>query len=256
MTASPAHGTTVVTGAAGGIGRAIVTRLLGSGRHVVALDRSAEALAALTADLPSDRLSSRVCDVTSEDDVRSIAADLTTGDVPVTGLVNNAAIMRGGVGLEDLDVATWRETLDVNLTGTFLCMREIGRAMLDRGGAIVNISSAAGLVAGPFRGSYSASKAAVVMVSRQAAVEWGPRQVRVNVVCPGLVVTPMSEHQYADPGHAEARIRRVPLRRVAEVDEVADAVAFLLSPESAYVNGATLQVDGGLAVAGLAGVNA
>lgn len=254
---SPTHAmTTVVIGAAGGIGKAITSKLATAGHHVVAIDRSDKTLEDLVKSIPESQLTTYRCDITSESEVERVAEDVEAHQGRISGLVNSAAIMSGGDGLESVDVHTWRNVLDVNLTGTFLCLRAFGSQMLDRGGAVVNISSAAGIVPGPFRGAYSVSKAGVLMLTQQAAVEWGPRNVRVNAVCPGLVITPMSEHQYTNHAKATDRVMSVPMRRVAAVDEIADTVVYLLSNASTYVNGAILCVDGGLHVAGFAGINA
>jgi NAD(P)-dependent dehydrogenase (short-subunit alcohol dehydrogenase family) len=145
------------------------------------------------------------------------------------------------VSLED-----WNLLLSVNLTGYLLCAQAFGKAMIERGrGAIVHTASIAGSNAQAFSGAYSVSKAGVLMLSRQLAVEWGPHGVRSNVLSPGLVRTPMSEEFYLAPGVAERRAAAVPLGRVGTPEDMAQAVLFLASDRAGFINGQEIIVDGG-----------
>jgi NAD(P)-dependent dehydrogenase (short-subunit alcohol dehydrogenase family) len=158
-------------------------------------------------------------------------------------LVNNAAIRRPGA-LETLSLADWNALLSVNLTGYFLCAQAFGRAMLAAGeGGLVHIASQAAVLAHPASGAYSVGKAGVNMLSRQLAVEWGPRGVRSNAVHPGFVHT--GQALYTQPGVTERRSAAVPMRRIGQPEDTAHAVLFLASPLATYVNGAELAVDGG-----------
>ena len=225
----------VVTGAARGIGATIADRLATDGFDVVRLDlHESEGV--------------RACDVTDASAVEATAAEI--GDIDV--LVNNAGVWPFGA-LEDVSSAQFRAAIDVNLMGTFHCTQAFGRPMLDRdpgtrGGtpAIVNIVSIAAHSANPSVGGYSSSKSAVLALTRQTALEWGPRGVRCNAVGPGLVPTPGTGAVYDDDRVSAARASAVPLRRLGEPEDISGVVSFLVSPDAAYVTGQVLYVDGGL----------
>jgi 3-oxoacyl-[acyl-carrier protein] reductase len=171
-----------------------------------------------------------------------LASDHGTLDV----LVNNAGIQRHG-SLAELSWETWSSVIDVNLHGVFNCLQAAGRIMLDAGGgAIVNITSIGAERGASGRAPYTASKAAVIALTRSASVEWATRRVRVNAVGPGYVDTGLFREAAAsgalDP---ETILARIPARRLALPEEVAAAVSFLVSDGAAYITGQTLFVDGG-----------
>ena len=218
----------VVTGAARGIGAAIADRLAADGFEVIRLDLTAgEGVLA--------------GDVSDGADVHRLAAQVG----PVDVLVNNAGIWLFSA-LEETSTADFDRVMKVNLGGTFNCTQAFGRSMLDRGGCIINVVSIAAAAASPGVGAYSPSKAAVVALTRQTAVEWGPRGVRCNAVGPGLVPTPGANAVYNDERVRVARAGAVPLRRLGEPTDIANVVGFLASPAAAYVNGQVIYVDGGL----------
>jgi len=218
----------VVTGGARGIGAAIGDRLRADGYEVVALD-------------VVDGADVVHCDVSDPASVRAAAELIGPADV----LVNNAAIWRFAP-LEDVTVDDFDQVLAVNVRGPFLCSQAFGAGMLARrSGAIVNIVSIAANLADPSVGAYSPSKAALLALTRQTAVEWGPRGVRCNAVGPGLVPTD-GARVYDDPDVRRRRARAVPLQRLAEPSEIAEVVAFLASDRAAYVTGQVIYVDGGL----------
>lgn len=233
-----------VTGAGGGIGRAVAVAFAEAGATPVLLDRDAAStaetaslLSGMGVDAPAIE-----CDITDPASVKAAAAQAGPCDV----LVNNAGILRPGP-LASLSLDEWNQLMAVNLTGYFLCAQAFGASMLERrSGAIVHTASIAGRHPQPFSGAYSVSKAGVVMLSQLLAVEWGPSGVRSNVVSPGLVRTPMSESFYQTPGVAEKRAAMVPIGRVAGPKDIADVAVFLASSRAAYVNGEDLCADGGL----------
>ncbi|MBW8270848.1 SDR family NAD(P)-dependent oxidoreductase [Caldovatus aquaticus] len=238
----------VVTGGAGGIGRAIGAGFAGAGARVALLDRDGAGAEAAAAALRAGGAEAigLACDTTDPAAVEAAAAEVQRRLGAADVLVNNAGILRPGP-LESLSLADWNQVLAVNLTGYLLCAQAFGRQMrARRRGAMVHVASIAALEPQTNSGAYSASKSAVAMLSRQIAAEWGPWGIRSNAVCPGLVRTPMSQAFYAVPGVEERRKAMVPVRRIAEPEDIADAVLFLASARAAYVNGATLLVDGGL----------
>lgn len=226
----------VVTGAAGGIGGACMAAFRAAGARCVALDRS-------VTESDGDTI---LCDVTDPAAVAAAAAEVAQRHGGVDVLVNNAGILRPG-GLATLSPADWQQVLDVNLTACLLTAQAFGARMRARGGgAMVHVSSIAATQPQPFSGAYSPGKAALAMLSRQLAAEWGPAGIRSNLVSPGLVETPLSAPFYAAPGVRAARESMVPLGRIGAPADMADAVVFLASPRAAYVTGQEIVVDGGL----------
>lgn len=217
----------VVTGGARGIGAAIVERLRADGLEVIVLDV-----------IPSAGVVQ--CDVSDADAVAAVAADIG----PIDVLINNAAIWRFAP-LEDVPIGDFDRVIAVNVRGPFLCSQAFGRGMLGRRhGSIINIVSIAAALADPAVGAYSASKAGLLALTRQTAVEWGPRGVRCNAVGPGLIPTD-GAGVYDNAEVRGQRARAVPLQRLGAPAEVAEVVAFLSSERAAYVNGQVIYVDGG-----------
>ncbi|MGI9598431.1 MAG: SDR family NAD(P)-dependent oxidoreductase, partial [Acidimicrobiales bacterium] len=166
--------------------------------------------------------------------------------------VNNAGIVRFGP-LTDIDEDEWRAVLETNLTGTFLAGRAAARRMMAAGGgSIINIASINGVLPGINGGPYPASKAGIAMLTSQMALEWGPSGVRVNSVAPGLIDGGMGSEILADEETRRGRTALVPLGRLGSVEDVADAVLFLASDRSSYLNGTQLVVDGGIVQTALA----
>jgi|SRR5579875_400393 NAD(P)-dependent dehydrogenase (short-subunit alcohol dehydrogenase family) len=236
----------VVTGAARGIGFEVARRFLSEGSRVFLCDRDSQGLAEALSQLSREgEVGSAVCDVGHEDQVESMAA--AAGDFlgRVDVLVNNAGVAAIAPVLRET-TSEWDEILRVNLRGCFLVARVIGASMAQSGGgAIVNMSSTNGLVAEVGYAAYNASKAGLLLLSQTMAVELAPLGVRVNCVCPGYIVTPMSK-QLDDPAFVRAYVRdNIPLGRTGTPGDVASAVVFLASEESAFITGTSLVVDGG-----------
>jgi meso-butanediol dehydrogenase / (S,S)-butanediol dehydrogenase / diacetyl reductase len=242
-----------VTGAAHGIGRATALRFASEGASVAVLDvRDAEG-EEVAAECGRAGGAGRYynCDVTDPGAVTAavqrVAADLKTIDV----LHANAGRLRAGTVLET-DLDEWSRILAVNVTGMYLVVRQIVPVMrAGGGGAIVTTGSISGLFGEPALTAYTASKAAVVNMTRSLAIDLAPAGIRVNCVCPGWVDTgfndPQFEHDQMSDEDIQALIdRTVPLRRQGEPEEMAAAVAFLASSDASYITGQTLVVDGGL----------
>ena len=234
----------IVTGAASGIGAATAGALAGRGDHVVCVDLD-EAGAVRTAD-QLDGAIGIGADVTVADDCEQMVAAALDHWGDIDAAVACAGIEIGGSAL-DIDPATFRRVVDVNLTGSFLTAQAAARAMRSRGhgGAIVLIGSINSHMALPGAAAYCASKGGVHMLGKALAVDLAPFGIRVNVVGPGVTDTPMSADTLADPDRSARFLGRIPLGRAADPDEIAAAVSFLTSDVSSYVTGAFLPVDGG-----------
>lgn len=231
----------LVTGGADGIGLAIAQALAAAGHRVTIADLDADKARARAAELGSSHRGI-ACDVADEALVRAVALS-----APFDVLVNNAGIGDSHLPTLEQDVAAFRRVLDVHLTGTFLMSREVARGMVERRrGAIVNLSSIAGLTGLPRRNAYGAAKAGIAAMTRSMACEWAASGVRVNAVAPAYVETALVK-KLADAGRIDlpTLARRTPIGRLIRVEEVAAAVAFLASDAAGAITGAVLPVDGG-----------
>ncbi len=238
----------LVTGGGQGIGAAIAAAADAEGWTVGVLDLDGDAAGHVAAELgpPAVALQADAADPASVEAALDAFAAATGRPAP-DGVVANAGIVRFGPLLE-LDEADWRAVVDVNLTGTFVVARAAARRMVSAGrpGSIVAVTSMNGVAPGPGAGAYGATKAAVALLVKQMAIEWGPHGIRANAVAPGLIDAGMSAPIYADPEVRRRRTERVPLGRLGTGADVAAAVAFLLSEEAAYISGTELLVDGGV----------
>jgi NAD(P)-dependent dehydrogenase (short-subunit alcohol dehydrogenase family) len=232
----------VVTGAAGGIGRAIAQRLARDGRTVAMLDMDKDTVHAAAESVPG--AIEVIADVSDETSVNA-ALDGLPGIATLA--VNSAGIVRYGP-LAGQTMEEFLAVVQVNLVGTFIVARGVARRLMeaDLGGSIVNITSMNGVAPGPNAGAYGATKAGVALLTQQMAIEWGSFGIRVNAVAPGLVDAGMSRRTLADPVVREARQSKVPLARLGNGDDIAAAVSFLASDEAAYITGQNLLVDGGV----------
>lgn len=239
----------MVTGGASGIGRACVEAFAEQGCSVLIVDRDAAAAAALAATLP-DALTV-AADVASADDCERAVELALDRWGRIDALVTAAGIVRGGRA-DEHGVDDFREVLDVNLTGSYLAARAVGRAMIaaGRGGAIVLVGSILSAVALPGRAAYAASKGAVRMLGQVLALDWAEFGINVNVVGPGIAATPMSDVQMADPARRAQLLGAIPVGRLATPAEIAGVVSFLCSPAASYMTGSFVPVDGGFLAGG------
>jgi NAD(P)-dependent dehydrogenase (short-subunit alcohol dehydrogenase family) len=231
----------VVTGAAGGIGRATCQALLADGMTVIGLDLDVTTLGGSTT-------ASYAVDVTDAEQVDSAVAGILERWSRIDVLVNNAGITGSSAATtaHETPVEEFDRVIAVNVRGPFLCARAVLPSMLEAGsGHIITIASAAGIVAFPGRCAYTTSKGAALQLARSLAVDYGPLGIRSNAICPGMVETPMTQWRLDQPD-LRARIEaQIPLGRVATPAEIADAVSVLASGRLAYANGLPLVIDGG-----------
>jgi A-factor type gamma-butyrolactone 1'-reductase (1S-forming) len=242
----------VITGAAGGIGRASALTFAREGAKVVLGDRAEDALAE-TARLVSEAggdASWRATDVTRREDVVALVALATERHGRVDCAFNNAGIPGGMQPFAEHSDEQFESVMDINVRGAWMCVQEEIKAMLRTGGgSIVNASSGLGMIAAPQVAAYVTSKHAVLGLTRAAALEYPRRGIRVNAVLPGVVDTAMPQEMFAAaPGAIDTIGETSPMGRLARPEEVAEAAAWLCSDRSSYVNGHGLVVDGGIVI--------
>jgi NAD(P)-dependent dehydrogenase (short-subunit alcohol dehydrogenase family) len=247
---------TIVTGSAGGIGRAIALAMAQAGARVVVSDtRTTEGKVTVdTIRAAGGEAIFVACDVSNSDQVsRLVTASLEHfGRLDV--LINNAGISGGSSLAHELELETWDKVMAVNLRGPFLCAKYALPHLISNGaGVIINIASTYGLIGAPLAPAYCASKAGVVNLTRQLAVDYGPHKIRVNAICPGYVETDMGgfrtslppEESAAANARREANAALQPIGRQAQALEIARVAVFLACDESSFMTGSILTVDGG-----------
>ena len=246
--------TALISGGGTGIGAAIAARFVREGAKICITGRRKEMLDVAIESFPSGSAATCQGDVANGEDVKRMVATAFEFGGRIDVLVNNAGVGAvGGVVGHDIDL--WHQTIEINLTGPFLLMREaIPRMIKGGGGSIISISSVAGLRCSPESAAYSASKAGLIMLAQQIALDYGKYGIRSNVVCPGWVRTPMSEYEMDElsktintdrEGAFKEVTKYLPINQVAVPDDVASLCLYLASDESRFVTGATLVIDGG-----------
>lgn len=247
----------LITGGGTGLGAAFAKRFAAEGAQVVITGRRKELLDQVAASLPKGSVSTCVGDVSKMEDAKAMV-DITVelgGKLDV--LVNNAGIDPPG-SIVEIPLEQWREIIDINLTGPFLLMKAaIPHMVKNGGGSIINIASLAAVRCIPAMPAYCTSKAGLIGLTQQAALDYGPANIRCNVVCPGAVrtemleqaMTPLSEALKTDiTGALLALTKFTPLRRPATPDEISGIVVYLAGDDSAFMTGAVLMLDGGACV--------
>ncbi|MDN7139866.1 3-oxoacyl-ACP reductase FabG [Pseudomonas sp. JQ170] len=238
----------IVTGGGRGLGRAISAGFAQAGARVALVGRDAETLEQARREIieAGGEAQAFAADVSSEAAIQSMceAVVATWGRIDV--LVNNAGINPWYKAAEDTPLAQWQAIIDVNLTGVFLACKHAGKHMLAAGeGAIINITSVAGRLGLSRTTAYCAAKGGVELMTRQLAMDWATRGVRVNAVAPGYFSTDLTEGMRKNEGLSQRVTERTPLRRFGDPEEIVGACLFLASPAASYVTGQSLGVDGG-----------
>jgi NAD(P)-dependent dehydrogenase (short-subunit alcohol dehydrogenase family) len=245
----------LITGASSGIGRATGEAFAARGAKVVLAARREHELATLTSEIESrgGRASFVVTDVAIAKDVERMVAHAIETFGRLDYAVNNAGIEGQLSGITDLPEEEWDRVLDINLKGNFLCMKYEARAMLagGHGGAIVNVGSVNSFLGFPTGSAYVASKHGQIGLTTSVSAELAPHGIRVNLVCPGIIDTPMHHRLrglVGDEIYDKVLLQRVHTRRAGRPDEIAQTIVFLCSNEASYISGTTLTPDGGFAL--------
>lgn len=245
MSSEPTASSVVVTGAASGIGRSVAAMLVETHAQVIGIDRNRNALNETKRSL-GNQFTALVADISDPQAVDNVFLEIEKEFTSLTGLVNAA-----GIGGEPGDVTQttpefWNRTVNVNLTGVFLVSRRaiplLARAS---GSSVVHIASQLGIVGTQGSPAYTASKGGVIALGRSMALDHAPQRIRVNVVCPGPIDTPLFEASSGPSNLEVLKNVRIPLGRIGQPEEVARLVLFLLSDQSAFMTGSIIPIDGG-----------
>jgi NAD(P)-dependent dehydrogenase (short-subunit alcohol dehydrogenase family) len=241
----------LVTGGGGGIGRASCHVLAEAGARLVVSDvnvESGEETAKAVREAGGDATFA-AADLGSERAVEALVATVVATYGRIDGAFNNAGVEQRNKPLADLTLLEWQRAIDIDLTAVFLCVKHQVRAMLKTGGgSIVNTASSLGQVGLAGASEYCAAKHGVIGLTRAAAADYGPGNIRINAVLPGITLTPMIARLSEDPqlaGHFELLRARHAIGRFGEPKEIGESVKWLLSDDASFVNGAAMQVDGG-----------
>jgi len=240
--------TAVITGAAGGIGRAIALRFAQAGAKVVVSDRELEGVQAVADEIKAagGEALALQAHVGRSDDIAALVRQTVESFGRLDVLVNNAGINPHFGPVLSADEGQLEKTLDVNLKGVFRgCKAAAPQMEKQGGGKIINIASLAGFRPGPGMGLYGISKAGVIMLTQVLAVELGPAHIQVNAIAPGIIRTRFSQALWQTPELAEYAMSKLPVRRFGEPEEVASLALYLASPASDFVTGAVFVADGG-----------
>ena len=236
----------IVTGASGGIGNSIVETLNMSGANIVASGTNEEKLEKLKSKFNNIKILK--FDISLTDKIELFIEDATNllgGSLDC--IVNNAGITQDNLGIR-MNIDEWKKVIDVNLTSTFLMSKfSIKKMLKNKSGKVINITSIVGHTGNLGQANYTASKAGIVAMSKSLAIEYAKKNININCISPGFIKTAMTDN--LDDKFKEAIISKIPSSRLGEPDDIANAVLFLCSNQSSYINGETLHVNGGMYMA-------
>ena len=236
----------IVTGASGGIGHSIVKRLYDSGANILASGTRIEKLDELKKNFENIKILK--FDISQSDKVEEFIENATNElGGSLDGIINNAGITQDNLAIR-MSLDEWQKVLNINLTSTFLmCKFAIKKMLKNKSGKIVNITSVVGHTGNVGQANYTASKAGIVAMSKSLAIEYAKKNINVNCISPGFIKTAMTEK--IDDKFKEAIIAKIPSARLGDPDDIANAVLFLSSDQSSYINGETIHVNGGMYMA-------
>jgi len=236
----------IVTGASGGIGNAIIKKLSEAGANILASGTRIEKLEELKKNFEGIKILK--FDISQSDKIEEFIEN-ATGELggSLDGMINNAGITQDNLAIR-MSLGEWQKVININLTSTFLMSKFAIKKMLkNKSGKIVNITSVVGHTGNLGQANYTASKAGIVAMSKSLAIEYAKKNININCISPGFIKTAMTEK--IDDKFKEVIISRIPSARLGEPDDIANAVLFLSSEESNYINGETLHVNGGMYMA-------
>jgi 3-oxoacyl-[acyl-carrier protein] reductase len=242
------HKNAIVTGSGRGIGKAIARRLAKSGLNVVVSDIMFEQAQETSQELEKMGIKSFPIktDVSKTEEVLALVNSTVEQWGSVDFLVNNAGITRDNISVR-MSEEEWNMVIDVNLKGTFLCSQAVAKEMMKkRFGRIVNISSVSGILGTPGQANYASSKAGIIALTKSMARELGARNITINAVAPGFVLTEMTEQ--LPEKIKEGYLAQIPLKRAGTPDDIAEVVNFLVSPSASYITGTVINISGGLVI--------
>lgn len=240
--------TAIVTGAGKGIGKAIATALAEAGANVMLVARTESDLQQTQQEIGNTRTAYVTADITKRSEIQAAVEKTVEQFGAIDILVNNAG-MNIRSSLSDATDSEWHQIMDTNAQSVFMFSQEAVKKMVS-GSSIINISSVGGDRALKTGVVYAASKAAIIQMTKVMAMEWGPKNIRVNAIGPWYFKTPLTEKILSDPEYLDSILSVTPMKRVGELPEVASPVVFLASDAASYITGQTLFVDGGMSIHG------
>lgn len=240
----------LITGAGSGFGRLAAERFAAAGARLALCDINADAVQATARGIGGAGVLAQACDVGDPEQIAALFAAIDERYERLDVAINNAGVSHAKLRLHETDLAMWERVMGANLRGVYLCMQqELARMVVRNSGAVLNVSSAAGLMGAPFLSLYSASKHGVIGLTKSAALEYGRRGIRVNALCPAFTLTPMVQASLdAAGGKSRENLEAGnPMRRLGAMDEVVQAMLWACCDDNSFMNGAVIPIDGGLA---------